>query len=455
MFRSVADGATLWEVVLPAEARQLPKRLAKADRLLADSRLPEVFRPYFSADAGRRTIPMETFIRLMYLKSYLKMGYERLVEEVTGSITYRVFARVGIDQPVPDKSTLTYIVQRCGPDAVAALNQVMVEIGRELGVVDVSKVRTDSTIVDANIAYPTDSGLLTKAVKRIVGAAGILTAGLGLDASVEDTTEELKDLNRQIGAWSRSKKPDRKDQILVLTDQIADLASRAGSEAVTVAAEAAAALQSVTAAPKGSRRAFKSLTGVLAVLDQVVFQAVERARERPVPNAAKRLSLNDGDARCVSKGTTRKGTQFGYTADISEDAAGIILDYGAYIGQPGDSDLILPAVQNIADTVGVPAAVTADQTYGAALARQGLTDAGVGLVAIKAKGKPGPERLAVEATTEFKALTRWRAGIEGRISTLKRDHGWDRTRMPGIEGALTWLGWGVFSHNTRKLGTLL
>ena len=313
---------------MPPEARRLPKKLAKADRLLADSRLPEVFRPHFSADSGRKTIPMETFIRLMYLKSYLKMGYERLVEEVTGSITYRLFARIGIDQPVPDKSTLTYIVQRCGPGAIADLNQVIVEIARELGVVDVSKVRTDSTIVDANIAYPTDSGLLTKAVKRIVGAARTLTTGLGLDASVEDTTDDLKDLNRRIGAWSRSKKPDRKDQILVLTDQIADLAARAGSEAVTVVAEAAAAVQGVVAAPKGSRRAFRSLTDVLAVLDQVVFQAVERARERPVPNDQKRLSLYDGDARCASKGTTRKGTQFGYTAEISEDASGLILGYG-------------------------------------------------------------------------------------------------------------------------------
>jgi IS5 family transposase len=140
---------------------------------------------------------MDAFIRLMYLKSYLKMGYGRLVEEVTGSITYRLFVWIGINQSVSDKSTLMYIVQRCGPGAVADSNRVIVEIADELGVVDVSKVGTDSTIVDANIAYPTDSGLLTRAAKRIVSAATKLTAGLGLDAFVEDTTEELKDLNRQ------------------------------------------------------------------------------------------------------------------------------------------------------------------------------------------------------------------------------------------------------------------
>jgi IS5 family transposase len=445
----------LWEALLPVEARLLPEGLKTADRFLSDGRLLEVYRPYFSADRGRKSIPLETFIRLMYLKVDRRFGFERLVAEVTGSITYRVFARIGIDQPVPDPSTLKYIAKRCGPGAIEALNKVLVEIANEFGVVDVSKVRTDSTLVDANIAHPTDSGLLTKAVQKLVTAAGVLTTGLGLDVSVEDATSELKDLNRAIGACARSRQPDRKDQILVLTDQIADLASRAGSQAVGVAEAAAAALAGVVRPPKGARRALNTITSVLAVLDQLVFQATERARERPVPNAVKRLSLRDGDVRCVSKGTTRKGTQFGYTADLSEEANGLIIDYGVHIRQPADSDLVVAAVANISEAIAVPGAVTADQGYGAAHARESLTEAGVGLVAIVAKGNPDPERLAVQDTEEFKILTRWRAGIEARVSTLKRDHGWDRTRMPGITGARTWLGWGIFSHNTRKIATLI
>jgi IS5 family transposase len=273
---------------------------------------------------------------------------------------------------------------------------------------------------------------------------------------VDDPTRHVKELNRQIGAESRSRRPDRKDQILVLTDEIAQLAARTGSQAAEVAGQATVALDDIPRAPKGAHRALTALNSVLDVLDQLVYQATERARERPVPNAQKRLSLRDGDARCVSKGTTRKGTQFGYTADITEDAAGLIIDYGVHIGQPSDSDLIGPAITNISETVGrVPGAVTADQTYGAAHARQALTDAGVDLVAIKARGNPGPGQQVLEATEAFTAHTQWRAGIEARVSTLKRDHGWDRTRMPGITGARTHLGWGIFSHNTRKLGTIL
>ena len=125
-----------------------------------------------------------------------------------------------------------------------------------------------------------------------------------------------------------------------------------------------------------------TIRALLGVLDHLVFQATERVRERPVPAAAKRLSLHDTDARPMSKGTTLKGTQFGYTAQIAEDATGLIIDYGAHIGQPGDSDLIGPAIQAIAATLRPPPVVTADKTYGAAHARVALTEAGVSLVAI-------------------------------------------------------------------------
>jgi transposase, IS5 family len=445
----------LWEVVLPAEAVRLPKDLAAADRVLADPALLEVFRPYFSPDQGRRSIPLEVYVRLMFLKTYLRVGHGRLVEWVEGSITYRVFARIGIDQPVPDPSTLKRITKRCGGDAVEALNRVLLAGAGRRGLIDTSRVRVDSTIVDANVAYPTDSGLLTKAVKRLTTAADRLSTALGLAVSVDDATEELAGLNRQIGTWARSRHHDRRDQILALTDQIADLARRVGVQAATVAEAATLVLAARDRAPKRTRRALHTIRALLEVLDDLVFQATERAHGRPVPAAAKRLSLHDTDARPMSKGTTRKGTQFGYTAQIAEDANGLVIDYGVHIGQPGDSDLIGPAIQAIADTIGVPQVVTADKTYGAAHAREALTETGVGLVAIVAKGKPGSERQAVEATDTFKGHTQWRAGIEARISTLKRDHGWNRTRMPGITGARTWLGWGIFSHNTLKQARLL
>ena len=94
MFRSVSDGATLWDSVLPPEAARLPVELVGVDRVLDHAGLLEVFRREFSPDRGRRSIPMETYLRLMYLKWSNDWGYDRLVEIVSGSITYKVFARI-------------------------------------------------------------------------------------------------------------------------------------------------------------------------------------------------------------------------------------------------------------------------------------------------------------------------------------------------------------------------
>jgi hypothetical protein len=124
VFRSISDGATLWDSVLPAEAVRLPVALAAVDRVLDHSGLLEVFRSEFCPDRGRRSIPMEVYLRLMYLKWSNRWGYGRLVEIVSGSITYKVFARIPIDAPVPDPSTLKHLTKRFRPETITDLNRV-------------------------------------------------------------------------------------------------------------------------------------------------------------------------------------------------------------------------------------------------------------------------------------------------------------------------------------------
>ena len=92
MFRTVSGERSLWEAVLPEEVLMLPPVLVGADRLLGAPGLVEVFRPYFSADRGRWSIPMDTYVRMMFLKRRLRVGYERLCVEVAGSVTYRLAA---------------------------------------------------------------------------------------------------------------------------------------------------------------------------------------------------------------------------------------------------------------------------------------------------------------------------------------------------------------------------
>lgn len=79
---------------------------------------------------------------------------------------------------------------------------------------------------------------------------------------------------------------------------------------------------------------------------------------------------------------------------------------------------------------------------------------GVTTVAIAYKANQKPPSSTRDTTQSINAAVQWRAGIEARVSTLKRDHGWDRIRMPNLTGAKNWLGFGVFAHNTRKLARL-
>lgn len=455
MFCTVSDGLTLWDAVLPVEARQLPKELAQADRVLDHPELLEVFRSEFCADRGRRSIPMETFVRLMYLKWSNQWGYQRLVEIVSGSITYKVFCRIPIGDRVPDASTLKHLARRFRPETIEHLNQTLIDLAERSGAVDVSRVRVDTTIVDANIAYPTDSGLLTKAVRQLFEAGATLSQRLGLGVGPCDVTAEVKDLNRRLGAQARTRRPERKAVILALTDELADLASEAGSAAQAVHDQAVVALADADRAPKRVRRALARLAHALDALPALVEQAKARAAHQPVPAARKRLSIRDGDARPIRKGSTRKGTQFGYTAQIVEDNGGLIIDYEVCVGQPADAELITPAIKRVADRYHTPNVVAADKTYGTAQSRHELGELGIATVAIAYKANQNPPPVTPEQRATVTENTRWRAGIEARISTLKRDHGWDRTRMPNHTGTRTWLGLGVFAHNTRKLARLL
>lgn len=101
-----------------------------------------------------------------------------------------------------------------------------------------------------------------------------------------------------------------------------------------------------------------------------------------------------------------------------------------------------------------PRKVAADRSYGEKSVEDDLHDLGVREVVIPRKGKPSAARRAQEHRPAFRRTIKWRTGCEGRISTLKRGYGWDRTRIDGTEGARTRTGYGVLALNVVKISTL-
>ena len=477
MLRTVADQPTLWEAILPDELRRLPVELARVDALLDDSLFFAPFVPFFDPRLGRPSTPMETYLRLMFLKFRYRLGFESLCREVSDSITWRQFCRIGIDQPVPHPTTLMKLTTRCGSAAVDGLNEALLAKAVEAKVLRCSRIRVDTTVVPSNVAYPTDSGLLAKAVNRIAATGRrIRAAGGAVRTKLRDRSgaagRRAHDLNARLRTRSAAARDEALEVVRRKNAELAELAETAAKEAERLLANAKRALRkakidaekqkangqcdAVTGRRRGRlARAVNDLTELLDATRQIVEQTRERLAGQIPDGATRQVSLHDPDARPIRKGRLGKPVEFGHKAQLVDNDDGIVLDHQMHAGNPADAPQLAPAIQRIKARTGrAPRTVTADRGYGEAATDQALTELGVRTVVIPRKGRPGAARQHIEKRRAFRRTIKWRTGCEGRISTLKRGYGWDRTRLDSLEGAKTWTGQGVFTHNLTRIAAL-
>jgi IS5 family transposase len=454
----VDDQQTLWEAILPPQFSRLPPGLEQVDRLLDDPVFFEPFTPFFDPKIGRPSIPMETYLRMMFLRFRYRLGFETLCAEVADSIAWRRFCRIGIADSVPHPTTLMKITTRCGDQAIDQLNEALLNKAMAAHVVKLDKVRADTTVVPANVAYPTDSGLLAKGVAKLTKTVAALHAlGLARRTGFRDRTRSVRRRAHQIAAWLRRRSGDAKDEVLGLTGELATIAEAAIKDAQLVATNARRSLRRAGKGASGRAATLViDLERTIGVLDQVVAQTRTRLAGEVPAGATRIVSLHDTDARPIAKGRLGKPVEFGYKAQVTDNVDGIVIDHRVEKGNSPDAPMLVPAVARVAARFNkVPKAVTADRGYGEAKVESELESLGVKHVAIPRKGRPGAQRQAVESSRRFRKLVKWRTGSEGRISHLKHSWGWERTMLDGIDGASTWCGWGVLAHNATKISVLI
>jgi IS5 family transposase len=458
MLRTRNDQLTLWDAILPEELLALPELLAKVDRLLDDERFFEPFRAHFHPTEGRPSIPMETYLRMMFLKHRYGLGFEPLCREVADSITWRRFCRIPLGGSVPHPTTLMKLTTRCGAEVVEQLNEALLAQAVEAKLVRTDKVRVDTTVVEADVAYPTDSGLLAKAVTRIATTVKrVQAAGGAARTKVRDRSRSAGQRARSIAANLKRRSGEAKDAVKRITGELAALAEQAAADAQRVISNVQRAIQRRGTAMSGKlRRAVADLETLVERAGRVIAQTRTRMAGTTPDGATRLVSLHDPDARPIVKGRLGKPVEFGYKAQVADNVDGLVLDYRVEIGNPPDAPLLAPAIERIGRRVGkVPRAVTADRGYGEASVDDDLTQMGVTTVAIPRKGKPSAKRREAEQQPAFRRLVKWRTGAEGRISALKRGYGMDRTRIDGIDGARTWVGHGILTHNLVHLAAMI
>src|SRR5215218_7184857 len=215
MLRTVADQPTLWEAILPEELRRLPDELARVDVLLDDPVFFAPFVPFFDPRIGRPSTPMETYLRLMFLKFRYRLGYESLCREVSDSITWRRFCRIPLDGTVPHPTTLMKLTTRCGSAAVDGLNEALLAKAAEAKLLRTTRLRADTTVVPANVSYPTDSGLLAKAVRRIAAVGRrVQAAGGARRTRLRDRSRAAGRRAHDLNAKLRTRSATAKDEAL-------------------------------------------------------------------------------------------------------------------------------------------------------------------------------------------------------------------------------------------------
>ena len=420
---------------MPVEVRELPEDLAGLDVLLSDPGLlgpiVERFRREVIEDKravltdGRPTIAMEIYVRLMVLKQRYRWGYRTLVAEVSDSIHLRRFCRISLSERVPDESTVRKLTRRFGADTVNELTRVLIVQATRAKRFRARAVRIDSTVIEADVRYPTDAGLAAHGVRALARGAKKLAAKIGeRKRRVRDRARSMGRTLRAVTRTVRRRSGEAKSEVVKLTAKTGKLLEQSIRETrrlVVIARRRARG--------RGARAKLNAAAQLEELADRcekVASQIKQRVAGEPIKDPL--VSLADPDARPIRKGKLGKPNEFGYVnqlAEVTENtkrgARGLIVPPATAIGNPGEDTLLPDTIAELKRLGISPREIAVDGGFNVGPTTEALEDLEPERVFISGRQQPGSKRTQ-------RRMQRYRTGAEGRISHLKRSYGMDRSR---------------------------
>ena len=451
---------TVWDALLPAGVAVLPADLARVDELLSDPALLVPFRNLWrerDAASGRRaerfgrpTIAMASYVRLMVLKARTGWGYATLVHEVSDSLHLRRFCLIPLSDPVPTESTVRKLTRRLGPDLVAELIRGVIELASRERRFTPRAMRTDSTVVEADVRYPTDAGLAATGVRLLARAGQRLAQAAGEElVHVRDRSRAVGRRLRAMTRTLRRRTGEAKNDVLRLTAEAGVLLDRSLREARRAVERARSGLSDQRAVV---RRAIERLARLIGQASTVVDQIGKRVGDERITDRL--VSFADPDARPVRKGKIATPTQFGYVSQLVEltgstkrGSRGLILPPVTRAGSVHENELLPETSAELRRLVLRPREAVFDAGFGARATRDELADLGTDVFVVGSATNRGSQRTR-------RRLARYRVGAEGRIAHLKREYRAGRARLRGAEGARIWESWAVLAYNVDTAAAL-
>ena len=453
--RTIYEG--IYRSLIPDQKLLLwEKWMLKIDSVLEDNELIEMVhealgrRRVHSRTRGRKGTPSEVVLRLMVLKHAKNWSYETLEREVRANLIYRDFTRIG-GEPVPDAKTMVRLGQALGPVVTRKIHLRVVQMAQEEKVIRGRKMRVDTTVVETNIHYPTDSSLLGDGVRVLTRIMKSIEEEVGRTGT--KVRERLRSVGHrlvEIGRASRGRGEDAKDKQKSAYRKLMSVTRKIVGQARVVIREVR---QGIKKAPDLQGQLMvdtwvRQLIDFSALTHRVLEQTKARVIQGNTHFKDKLLSIFETATEAIRKGKAAKPTEFGKMVKIQEAENQIVTDYEVFEERPADQTILMPSIDKHQAILGqVPELVAADAGFFSAENEADAQQAGVEKIAVPNKRTRSPARWALQRERWFRRAQRWRVGCEGRISVLKRRHGLFRCRYKGIPGMERWVGFGVIANN--------
>jgi transposase, IS5 family len=432
-----------------------------ADRVLADEQIVAAVyealakRHPKSRSRGRLGAPAEMVLRLLILKHVRNWSYAVLEREVRANLVYRDFTRVGAAK-MPDAKTMGRWGLAVGPHTVEQIHERIVKITQNKGLIEGRRMRVDTTVVETNVHYPTDSSLLgdgvrvlirtMKKVRKITGEAG---------ARLRDRSRSVKLRVLDIARAARAKGGPHKEKLQRAYGKLLNSTSRVVGQAKRFSREIAEGVKQASGVLE--QLALESLRQQLDAMVPLVKQVMKQARARifrgDTRSQGKLLSVFEPSTEVIRKGKAAKPNEFGKMVKLQEAENQIVIDYEVYARRPNDSDLLIAAIETHQAKLGrTPRLVAADAAFYSSKNEATAKEKGVKRVCIPNRATKSAERKREQKKRWFRNGQKWRTGCEGRISVVKRRHGLNRCRYKGDAGIQRWVGLGVIADNLVNIG---
>lgn len=448
--------AEFWGLIEKLTIEMEPE-LAAIDKLLEDDELYKLIKHDFgqrcpkTLETGRYSSPVEVLLRMLTVKRLYRWTYRETERYVRDSLVMRLFCRL-YWEAVPDYSTVDKWALTLRPATLHAFNERVTALAKQLKVTRGRKLRTDGTVVETNIHYPTDSSLLADGVRIL--SRTLKQAQAVMWETVDSAKQRFRDRSRrakqqaqQIANAARRRSTAAQAEMKTTYQRLVTVTRATVRQAQTVMATRKAETS------QSAQRLVAHLETTLPHVEQTIDQTVRRVfQDEVVPATEKIVSLFEAHTDIIRRQKPGKETEFGHKVWFDEVEGGIVTRWQVLDGNPDEAEQWIPAIDyHIAHFGHPPWQASADRGLYSAKNEAYATNHGVKRVILPQPGRKSDARRQHEQQPWFKRGRHFHAGIEGRISVLKNKHQLDRCLDHGTAGFDKWVGWGVVANNLTHI----